>query len=320
MDGDPPPSQREENVSELNALRSTARVALLPPGSRSSSSPSQPQQVPSRVQTPRYTHITTHAERILIRLRIWITTRAYGRLEGNSMVRYGPHTVVKFKHNTRIAEAKNMEHIAQNTTIPVPRVHHVFIIEQRTYIVMDYIDAPELTHIWLKLSMEERRGIFAQLKNYISQMRRLRPPHPGRIEAADGTGVTDHRLCLGNILGPFNSVAEFHTHLGHDSVLLIEHHRERWGDFAEMARRQYRTTFTHSDIAPRNILVKDGKIVSLIDWEMAGWYPEYWEYTRWVVSNFRSDTMWHVARDEIMDTYPLELTVEDCLDSVYIRT
>ncbi|KAI1333114.1 kinase-like domain-containing protein [Xylariaceae sp. FL0255] len=36
--------------------------------------------------------------------------------------------------------------------------------------------------------------------------------------------------------------------------------------------------FTHGDIAARNILVRDGKIVALLDWEFAGWYPEYWEY------------------------------------------
>lgn len=38
--------------------------------------------------------------------------------------------------------------------------------------------------------------------------------------------------------------------------------------------------FTNGDIAPYNILVvEDGRISGLIDWEAAGYYLEYWEYT-----------------------------------------
>ncbi|OAK95130.1 hypothetical protein IQ06DRAFT_64414 [Phaeosphaeriaceae sp. SRC1lsM3a] len=34
---------------------------------------------------------------------------------------------------------------------------------------------------------------------------------------------------------------------------------------------------THGDISPRSIIVRDGKVVAILDWEMAGYYPEYWE-------------------------------------------
>lgn len=36
--------------------------------------------------------------------------------------------------------------------------------------------------------------------------------------------------------------------------------------------------FTYGDLAARNILVRDGRIVAIVDWEYAGWYPEYWGY------------------------------------------
>jgi aminoglycoside phosphotransferase (APT) family kinase protein len=50
---------------------------------------------------------------------------------------------------------------------------------------------------------------------------------------------------------------------------------------------------THGDLHPRNIMVKwegakdegDGhgggnriRVTALIDWELSGWYPEYWEF------------------------------------------
>ena len=46
-----------------------------------------------------------------------------------------------------------------------------------------------------------------------------------------------------------------------------------------MLPRSARSVFTHADIAPHNILVDDkGQITGILDWELAGWYPEYWEY------------------------------------------
>ena len=38
--------------------------------------------------------------------------------------------------------------------------------------------------------------------------------------------------------------------------------------------------FTHGDLLPHNILVDGSKITAIIDWETAGYYPEFWEYCR----------------------------------------
>lgn len=27
-------------------------------------------------------------------------------------------------------------------------------------------------------------------------------------------------------------------------------------------------------------MVRDGKVVAIIDWELSGWYPEYWEFAK----------------------------------------
>lgn len=34
--------------------------------------------------------------------------------------------------------------------------------------------------------------------------------------------------------------------------------------------------FSHGDLVPENILVHDGHISGIIDWEYAGWYPYFW--------------------------------------------
>lgn len=72
-------------------------------------------------------------------------------------------------------------------------------------------------------------------------------------------------------------------------------------------------------ICPRNMLAQNGNVVAIVDWECAGWYPEYWEYTRWAVSSYRSPQTWLDARDNIMDVYSEELQVEDLIGGVYTR-
>lgn len=37
--------------------------------------------------------------------------------------------------------------------------------------------------------------------------------------------------------------------------------------------------FTHGDLSSFNVMVKKRKVTGIIDWETAGWAPEYWEYT-----------------------------------------
>ncbi|POR32750.1 Putative phosphotransferase enzyme family protein [Tolypocladium paradoxum] len=51
-----------------------------------------------------------------------------------------------------------------------------------------------------------------------------------------------------------------------------------WHQITTQLGTEYPIVFTHGDIAARNIMVRDGRIVALLDWEFAGWYPEYWEY------------------------------------------
>ncbi|KAI0146249.1 kinase-like protein [Xylariaceae sp. FL1272] len=50
------------------------------------------------------------------------------------------------------------------------------------------------------------------------------------------------------------------------------------GAFRATLRADHRIVFTDGDLGQRNIMVQDGKIMGLIDWEFAGWFPEYWEY------------------------------------------
>jgi len=182
---------------------------------------------------------------------------------------------------------------------------------------MEYVDALSLDRLWTSMPKDEKQNILLQLQGYINQLRRLVPPRPGYIQTADGSPCFDPRL-QGDPFGPFSSVQAFHEFLGHDFMRTSDTYSEFRGLFEKCAEGSYGTVFTHGDIAPRNILVKDGRIVAIIDWELAGWYPEYWEYARLKFSNHDAPD-WVKMLHELMEPYPEAAEVEDILSSVFTR-
>ncbi|KAF8853019.1 hypothetical protein BDZ45DRAFT_599143, partial [Acephala macrosclerotiorum] len=80
--------------------------------------------------------------------------------------------------------------------------------------------------------------------------------------------VFDYRL-LGRLGGPFYSEDEFND-------FVITQDRLRGLCHAH----HHNICFTHADSNPNNILIDLGRLSGIIDFECAGYYPEYWEYTK----------------------------------------
>ncbi|KAF3287394.1 hypothetical protein TWF970_007118 [Orbilia oligospora] len=161
----------------------------------------------------------------------------------------------------RLSEAATMQYIAENTTIPVPKVYGSYKDEktQKTHLVMEYIEGDCLEDVWEDFGLEKKEDIISQLKRILDELRSLEetPRGPYSSEEEFSQGIIDTLLEKEATAFP-RLVCEMVQDIlkGHKIVL------------------------THGDFLPRNILVKDGKVVAILDWEMAGWYPEYWEYTK----------------------------------------
>ncbi|RDB22097.1 hypothetical protein Hypma_010979 [Hypsizygus marmoreus] len=155
-----------------------------------------------------------------------------------------------------------------------------------------------------------------QLKGYIDQLRSLEPPEPGKVQAVDGGTCIESRLAA-KPWGPFNSIADFQRFYGYHYV--YKNCPQYRADFEKVAGRVYRTVFTHGDLGPHNILRKDGRIVGVIDWETAGWLPEYWEYVMCYFGPGSDIPTWWEMFDRIMDSYPDELIVEADVCSINVR-
>jgi thiamine kinase-like enzyme len=77
-----------------------------------------------------------------------------------------------------------------------------------------------------------------------------------------------------------------------------------------MYRTDHEIFFTHADLNLRNILVKDGRISAIVDWENAGWFPEYWEYTK-CHFGVRFTKRWLKMLEDVFENkYEAELAIE----------
>jgi|TARA_R110002003_G_scaffold214_40_gene16330 hypothetical protein len=62
---------------------------------------------------------------------------------------------------------------------------------------------------------------------------------------------------------------------------------------------------THGDLRPANIIVTAKgpvKVVAIVDWEQAGWYPDYWEYCK-AMFTASYDGEWRGWVDRFLDPH-----------------
>ncbi|CAK7210826.1 hypothetical protein SBRCBS47491_000909 [Sporothrix bragantina] len=132
---------------------------------------------------------------------------------------------------------------------------------------MEYIEGQTLSQVWPGLTHEEKTAYARQFRGILETMRTVSPPSSLSKEgetfigACDGTEIRDGRV--------------YDTYTAPTPAVLLD-------AFTQRLTKQplHRIVLTHGDLAPRNIMVRDGVIVALVDWEDAGWYPEYWEFVK----------------------------------------
>ncbi|KAJ5427846.1 Aminoglycoside phosphotransferase [Penicillium cf. griseofulvum] len=171
-----------------------------------------------------------------------------------------------------------MRFISQHTSIPVPKVLCAFTRSGWTYIVMERIRGDIIGEGWVNRSEDSKAKLLSQLAEKIREMRELQP------------------------------IQNFHRHLrmgmDFDSRVDLE--------IQELIKQQSKTwplVFTHGDLSSLNILARRDDIVGIIDWETAGWYPSYWEYTSAYQVN-PQNSFWVNEIDKFLQPMSKELAME----------
>lgn len=240
-----------------------------------------------------------------------LVIRLVGHFRGRtgSVLMLSKHLCIKYGQRTNLVEAQTMLFVARNTTLPVPKVHCAFVHKGCTYILMERINGQPLGKSWVQRSPASKLMILECLKKLVSQMRCLHTDN-NRIRSVTGGSLYDPRMpTTAGRFGPFENVQQFHCHLRHG----IQAHSNHDADVTKLiilhSRDWDAPTFTHGDLSSLNILVRGDDVVGIIDWETAGWYPSYWEYTTACQVN-PQNSFWRDEIDKFLVPMPEALAME----------
>ncbi|KAL5361417.1 kinase-like protein [Aspergillus floccosus] len=216
---------------------------------------------------------------------------------------------VKYGRRVHLSEASTMRFVSQRTSVPVPKVFCAFTRSGRTYIVMERIKGDMIGRNWVKRSEKSKRRLLSQLAEKVREMRDLQPPEGIGIASVDGGSLFDCRVPGPSLrFGPFDTAQDFHRHLRRgmefDSRLDPEVQ-----ELIEQQRKSWPLVFTHGDLSSLNILVCGDDIAGIVDWETAGWYPSYWEYTSAHQVN-PQNSFWVNEIDKFLQPMPEALGME----------
>ncbi|KAF2750672.1 hypothetical protein M011DRAFT_179718 [Sporormia fimetaria CBS 119925] len=196
--------------------------------------------------------------------------------------------VLKYGGRVRPDELRAMELVKQYTSVPVSQqaadFDPEFTVSEGAF-CMTYIPGKSLESCWSTLTSDVKQQVCLQIWDYIQQWQKIPKPD----------SLPDHFLCLAAgsnspdiLLADSSSHARFDSPLrSHGEILtrIFARYCENNGgkDLWPLLPHTRKTIslFTHADLAPRNILFNEkSNQIGIIDWENAGWYPDYWEFIK----------------------------------------
>ncbi|KAJ5455239.1 kinase-like domain-containing protein [Penicillium sp. IBT 31633x] len=162
---------------------------------------------------------------------------------------------------------------------------------------MSYEAGEPLEHYWNRVSEAEQDRILEQLRDYVTQMREIPGDFIGGVDSSpcrDGIFETGYGDYTRYSYGPYQSEESFDEGIIQalrdrlpPKVLKREDDIE--SNFFNSEYMLYQTVrglknhkivFTHGDLHPGNIIVRSDGTAVLLDWGLAGFWPENWEFYR----------------------------------------
>jgi len=169
---------------------------------------------------------------------------------------------------------------------------------------MERLTRIELGKAWPAMCENARDRTINELKSYLEQLHAIRPLayEAGWIGSCSKGPAYDHRLDDMSTCGPWTSVGEYHDFL---VAPVKASPRPDWvAKFRSKLPDSHGIAFAHADLSWENILVDpdSGKVTGILDWEMAGFWPGWWEYRK-ALYGARSQSWWRDILRKVIEEY-----------------
>ncbi|KAL2871719.1 aminoglycoside phosphotransferase family protein [Aspergillus lucknowensis] len=196
----------------------------------------------------------------------------------NLIVKFGPHVVVEEALCLRILQKTLAD------TVPVPEVYGWRVEGAYACIYMELIQGESLYNRWDYLGDRGRASICHQLRDIVSSLREVeQDPTDPFIGSITRQSLLDYVFQGMPPGGPFKSIKDFNDWCSSLPQNWLPDSRK----YADLYRPFLPDTgtikLTHGDLHQGNIMISSTsppRILAVIDWAHAGWYPDYWEYCK----------------------------------------
>ncbi|MCJ1340953.1 hypothetical protein MMC09_006249 [Bachmanniomyces sp. S44760] len=164
-----------------------------------------------------------------------------------------------------------VNYVRENTTIPVPAEAICWQDEHSHFSLMKRIPGESLKEVWFRLSTEEKKSCAREVVEYLVQLRTLTASSPQTIDGAPVRNV---------LLADFKPVVTLEDKAAWWAQ--VEKYFRGGIDRGERLRALHPGhaapyVLTHGDLNTGNIMICDGHVSGIIDWDTAGYYPDWWE-------------------------------------------
>lgn len=227
------------------------------------------------------------------------------------MWQYNATTMIKriSPPSAAAAPAAAMRLARKRTSAPVPWIIKTIIPENENeygIISMEFVEGETLEEAWPSMVDQDKKNVLAQLKDFMYQVHQVEGEFIGSVDKSVykdqlfsnrehdyGPFQDEDAFCKGIAQSPRACDANSFTQIAINMVNSIP--------------KSEHVVLTHGDFVPRNILVRNGgNVAAIVDWEMAGFYPEYWEYAKaHLFTDYEHP--WRVERavDQVLEPYLL---------------
>lgn len=201
---------------------------------------------------------------------------------GKAVLRCSANTAIKIIPDVDdYTEYTNLQYLKLHAPeVPVPEALGMLASEKTAYMFMSFVPGLTLESVWSQLPGGQKVSINNQLSRILLKVRELPFPKDGILGGVAGEGCKDTRRHTRLSKQPIKSVAEFedfifsNPHFGGSVYIKI---------LRSMSQNHSpKVVFSHGDFRPANIVVQPDQqggysIGGILDWEMGGFYPDYWE-------------------------------------------
>ncbi|KEQ94795.1 hypothetical protein AUEXF2481DRAFT_30155 [Aureobasidium subglaciale EXF-2481] len=229
----------------------------------------------------------------------WFYCRWYGIAFCNQIMQLPFGLILKWSDGTLLEEVLAMK-AARKAGIPVPRIlcygNHPDSPHAPMSIMMTRLPGQELGQVYESLSSTERDTILSEMQAYLGSIRRWKSPWGEKcICSSSGKAIRSVRVPY-HKMGPFESEQSMNDYLLYPAGPDMWHTLEEFESLKRRVERlfsdKHRIVYTHGDLKHHNIMVHNGRVSGIIDWESAGWYPDYWEFTT-AIRSAPEDFWWY---------------------------